>query len=695
MDVGGKARCQRRMQKTVLVAAVVFFLAVVLAGAGFEYVALAGGESESQAASLHSTRQLHRPVVCFAPGTPWERVNEHARERAQWPDPLLDAFQFGDNDRWSSTAMSGSNLGQGEPTIITWSIVPDGTEIAGFVGEPTSDSDLIAFLDGIYGGAGEPVPANKPWFTLFEQVFARWGELTGNIYVYEPNDDGSSWRSLGPFNVDIKDGEVGVRGDVRIAGHTIDGNSGILAYNFFPDLGDMVLDTADSFYGLTGSNSLRLRNVMAHEHGHGLGISHVCPVNFTKLMEPFATTAFDGPQHDDILAGQRGYGDRYEQNDTIGEATDLGALTGGVGVTEVDVSVDGSGDVDYYRVEVENNTLLTVTITPIGSTYLSGQQNSNGSCSAGTSFDSLTQSDLSVEIIGTDQSTVLASATGNPAGVAESIVDLDLIDGAGTYYIHVFGDSDAVQLYDMSITADTACEAPQISQEPVGQTVCAGDAVVLSVTATGTAPLDYQWRRNGIDVLTGTSDVLTIDPASGADSGDYDVVISNACDTITSSAATVTVEEVAAVVVDGEPVIAIGTCNTVSWAVVAGATEYQAQMATDPCFTIVTGDSGWIATMGHEFCGLQSGVTYYFRVRGRNVNLCESTWSDAVWSMQCYIPADQDDDCDVDVDDLIVIASIWLEDCTAIDCGKADLFDDDFIDSLDYELFWHAWLSGP
>ena len=62
----------------------------------------------------------------------------------------------------------------------------------------------------------------------------------------------------------------------------------------------MVVDTSDSFFLQTREDSLRLRNVLAHELGHGVGLSHVRPVTQTKLLEPFATTAFDGPQHDDI-----------------------------------------------------------------------------------------------------------------------------------------------------------------------------------------------------------------------------------------------------------------------------------------------------------------------------------------------------------------------------------------------------------
>ena len=47
-----------------------------------------------------------------------------------------------------------------------------------------------------------------------------------------------------------------------------------------------------------------LRNVLTHEHGHGIGIKHSIPQNGTKLMEPALALEFDGPQEDDIRAAQ-------------------------------------------------------------------------------------------------------------------------------------------------------------------------------------------------------------------------------------------------------------------------------------------------------------------------------------------------------------------------------------------------------
>ncbi len=383
------------------------------------------------------------PMVqpCFAPGTPPEVVAHWttAQNRSQARHSLMvtppGEFQLG--NRWTTTATNGGGLGQGDPTTLTWSVAPDGTLIPSGIGEPSGNSGLIAFLDSIYGSMAV-------WLPIIQGVFDSWGERNGVTYVYEPNDDGAVFFS--------NPGQIGVRGDLRIGGKPIDGNSGVLAYNYFPNNGDMVIDSPDSFYNNTSSNSLGLRNVLAHEHGHGLGIFHVCPVNQTKLMEPFVSFAFDGPQHDDVLAANRHYGDRYEHDDASGTAAGLGAL--GSGTTLDNVSVDDNSDIDFYGFDITSSTSIDVTVTPIGFTYLQGPQLGTGACSAGTSFNSEIIQDLSLAVIDSDGSTVLASADVNPAGMPEILGGVSLPSGAGTYFVEVDGDAtNNVQLYQLDVVS--------------------------------------------------------------------------------------------------------------------------------------------------------------------------------------------------------------------------------------------------
>lgn len=381
------------------------------------------------------------PAFCFAPGTSPDVVSE-AYQRAAWtsgghslaPDMGLK-YQI--NNRWTTTATDGSGLGQGDPMTLTWSVVQDGTSIPAGpgVGDSAGPSNLRAFLNGIYGN-------EATWLAVFQQVFDRWGELTGITYVYEPNDDGASLSGLS--------GALGVRGDVRIGGHLIDGGFGILGYNYFPNDGDMVIDTGDSYFSDTSENSIGLRNMMAHEHGHGLGLAHSCPINQTKLMEPILTTSFDGPQHDDILANNRNYGDRFEHDESPGAAAALGSFGS---TTEANLSVDDNSDTDVYSFLADAGAGVDVTLTPTGETYLSGPQNPDGSCSAGTSFNSLIIQDLQVRLLDADGVTELALADTTGVGQPETLIDVDLPSGAATYYVEVTGDAaNDAQMYELSLT---------------------------------------------------------------------------------------------------------------------------------------------------------------------------------------------------------------------------------------------------
>lgn len=371
--------------------------------------------------------------LCFAPGTDPEIVE--AFNQAMFGQIGL---RFQPVSRWLGTTLTPGASNQGDPTTITYGFVPDGTLTEGLQPNPSTPppvlpSDLRAFLDGIYG-------SQASWQPLFDGVFARWAELTGLSYVFEPNDDGSAIGSGAP-------GVAGVRADVRIAGVFLDGNSGVLAYNIFPQVGDMVFDTGDGFYSNTSGGSIRLRNVISHEHGHGIGIAHVCPADSTKLMEPFINLNFDGPQFDDILTAQRLYGDPLEPNDSITLATDLGDI-GETPETLQLVSTDDNSDLDIYRIGVLSPRDVTITLRPIGPIYLEGPQDpQTGNCTPGTAFDASSASDLRLDLLNVS-GVVLSSSDVNPAGASETITQT--INSPGDYYIRVVpGSSNIIQRYEL------------------------------------------------------------------------------------------------------------------------------------------------------------------------------------------------------------------------------------------------------
>ena len=106
--------------------------------------------------------------------------------------------------------------------------------------------------------------------------------------------------------------------------------------------------------------------------------------------------------------------------------------------------------------------------------------------------------------------------------------------------------------------------APTITLQPVGVSVVAGQSAAFTVAATGSAPLAYQWQRNGADIAGATTTSYSAAETTLADSGAlFRAVVSNAFGSAISNAATLSVTSAA-------PVLTI-TPQPASTSVVAGA----------------------------------------------------------------------------------------------------------------------------
>jgi hypothetical protein len=84
--------------------------------------------------------------------------------------------------------------------------------------------------------------------------------------------------------------------------------------------------------------------------------------------------------------------------------------------------------------------------------------------------------------------------------------------------------------------------APTLLTQPSSQSVFVGQAAGFTVRVSGSVPLTYQWRRNGVNIPGANQTSYNTPLATLADSGaEFDVVISNAAGTITSDLASLTV----------------------------------------------------------------------------------------------------------------------------------------------------------
>lgn len=75
---------------------------------------------------------------------------------------------------------------------------------------------------------------------------------------------------------------------------------------------------------------------------------------------------------------------------------------------------------------------------------------------------------------------------------------------------------------------------PVITSQPVGLSVNPGGTAAFMAGATGTGPLAYQWRQNGVPVAGATTNVYVVNSATAASAGNYTVVITNNFGSITS-----------------------------------------------------------------------------------------------------------------------------------------------------------------
>src|SRR5882672_6558847 len=99
------------------------------------------------------------------------------------------------------------------------------------------------------------------------------------------------------------------------------------------------------------------------------------------------------------------------------------------------------------------------------------------------------------------------------------------------------------QIFFSRLPADVgANQPPTIVTPPANQTVTAGQTATFSVTASGTAPLSYQWQENGADISGATLASYTTPAATAQDNGaQFRVVASNSAGKATSNPATLTV----------------------------------------------------------------------------------------------------------------------------------------------------------
>src|SRR5215469_7977691 len=184
-------------------------------------------------------------------------------------------------------------------------------------------------------------------------------------------------------------------------------------------------------------------------------------------------------------------------------------------------------------------------------------------------------------------------------------------DDGSSFDVVVSNSKGSVTSSTAMLTVSAAAVAPTVTTQPASQAAAPGATVTFSVTASGTAPLSYQWRRNSANISGATSPSYTTPATTTADNGSiFDVMISNSKGSVTSSTATLTVSATAVpptITTEPASLTAVTAGQTATFAVVASGTaplSYQWQKngtnisgATSPSYTTpatTTADNGSI-----------------------------------------------------------------------------------------------------
>jgi sugar lactone lactonase YvrE len=140
---------------------------------------------------------------------------------------------------------------------------------------------------------------------------------------------------------------------------------------------------------------------------------------------------------------------------------------------------------------------------------------------------------------------------------------------AGDYTVVVSNSAGSAISNSATLTVTSTVIPPAITTQPGSLTVISGAPASMSVVASGTAPLAYQWSLDGSTISGANSTTYTLPAAASRNAGSYTCVITNSAGSVTSTAAILTVNTAPAI-----------TAQPANQTVIAGSTTTLSVTAT-------------------------------------------------------------------------------------------------------------------
>ena len=190
-----------------------------------------------------------------------------------------------------------------------------------------------------------------------------------------------------------------------------------------------------------------------------------------------------------------------------------------------------------------------ISIQPASQTVTAGQTVSFGVVATGTGVLSYQWKKNGNNING---------ATSNSYTTPATVV----ADSGAVFTVFISNTIGSITSSNATVTVNPAPVAPAITAQPGSLSVTAGQTASFSVTASGTAPLSYQWRKNGSNIPGANSSSYTTPVTSSADNGGvYSVTVSNSGGIVNSSGATLSVSSANATPVVSPAVVSMANAE--------------------------------------------------------------------------------------------------------------------------------------
>ncbi len=382
-----------------------------------------------------------------------------------------------------------------------------------------------AGLAGSADGTGKAARFNSPTGVAVDG--------SGNVYVADSGN--GTIRMITPAGlVTTLAGTAGVAGYFDAAGPEAQ----------FDGLGQIAADPSGNVYAAENSGTIRKitgQGVVSTVAGIYLGLGD------TDGAPDYAQ--FNFPQGIAVDGG----GNLYvadSGNEVIRMIDPTGTVSTLAGNAGVPGGSDGQGSAAEFLGPGQ------IAVDPIGNLYVADTGNHSvrtGSPPHGQPSFTVEPSTQSVALGAS--ATLTIAAAGNPSPSVQWYLNGVPIPGATSSSLTVTGASSSAAGSYFAVASNSVGQAvstvatlsvgtgsaPVIVTPPVSENVVPGSNASFTVSATGTAPLAYQWNFNGSPIAGATSQTLTIPNAGSGNDGSYSVTVSSVAGSTTSAAATLDV----------------------------------------------------------------------------------------------------------------------------------------------------------